>query len=225
MSKDPAFLFYPGDWLGGTIHFSREEKGAYIDLLMVQFNIGHMTSHMVLKCLGQDADKFWKEGSIKDKFKTDPAGNFFNERLEIEKEKRLKYTKSRKNNKEGKNQYSVHTDGHMTSHMENENTNENEDENRKGVQGETGFIKPKVEDVIAYLSENGINSPIEAEKFVDFYTSKNWMVGKNKMKDWKAAVRNWFRNSLQKSQTKNGKSKYTTADAIAANLAVFGEGG
>jgi hypothetical protein len=35
----------------------------------------------------------------------------------------------------------------------------------------------------------------ECEKYVDFYASKNWMVGKNKMKDWQAAFRNWCRNA------------------------------
>ena len=46
MAKDPAFLFYPNDWLGGTIGMSFEEKGAYMELLIAQFNLGHMTSHM-----------------------------------------------------------------------------------------------------------------------------------------------------------------------------------
>lgn len=38
MAKDPAFLFYPGDWLGGTMGMSLTQKGAYFHLLMVQFN-------------------------------------------------------------------------------------------------------------------------------------------------------------------------------------------
>ena len=46
MAKDPAFLFYPNDWLGGTMGMTFEEKGAYMELLMMQFNRGHMTSHM-----------------------------------------------------------------------------------------------------------------------------------------------------------------------------------
>lgn len=51
------------------------------------------------------------------------------------------------------------------------------------------FIPPTVEDVQAYCNER--NNGIDAERFIDFYTSKGWMVGKNKMKDWKAAVRTW----------------------------------
>lgn len=54
------------------------------------------------------------------------------------------------------------------------------------------FEKPTVEDISVYGKEKGMNQP-EAEKFFDFYESKNWMVGKNKMKCWKAAVRNWMR--------------------------------
>ena len=51
------------------------------------------------------------------------------------------------------------------------------------------FAPPTVDDVKDYAWENGYK--IDAERFVDFYASKGWMVGKSKMKDWKAAVRNW----------------------------------
>ena len=50
-------------------------------------------------------------------------------------------------------------------------------------------IPPTVEMVRAYCLERGNN--VDAEKFFDFYESKNWYVGKNKMKDWQAAVRTW----------------------------------
>jgi len=50
------------------------------------------------------------------------------------------------------------------------------------------------------LRDNGIN----AEQFYDFYQSKGWMVGKTKMKDWKAAIRNWERN---RKKTDKGMSK------------------
>lgn len=55
------------------------------------------------------------------------------------------------------------------------------------------FTPPPLADVQSYFKEKGINDPKEPEKFIDFYTSKGWMVGKNKMKDWKAAVRNWIK--------------------------------
>lgn len=52
------------------------------------------------------------------------------------------------------------------------------------------FRPPTVEDVEAYGNESGYK--INAERFVDFYASKGWKVGKNPMKDWRAAVRGWF---------------------------------
>jgi uncharacterized protein YdaU (DUF1376 family) len=120
MSKDPAFLFYPNDYLGGTMGMTFEEKGAYLELLMLQFNRGHMTEHMIGHTVGQ----LWK--NIKDKFIQDPTGLWYNVRLDEEKSKRMAFTQSRRNNIKGVNQ---HTIGHMTSHMENENVNVNEDKN------------------------------------------------------------------------------------------------
>ena len=57
------------------------------------------------------------------------------------------------------------------------------------------FTPPTPEEVQQYCSESG--HYIDADAFVDFYSSKNWMVGKNKMKDWKSAVRNWERRDKE----------------------------
>lgn len=56
------------------------------------------------------------------------------------------------------------------------------------------FTPPTLEEVKAYCEEYG--KMIECERFVDYYESKGWMIGKNKMKDWKAAVRNWARGHM-----------------------------
>jgi uncharacterized protein YdaU (DUF1376 family) len=119
MAKDPAFLFYPNDWLGGTMGMSFEEQGAYLSLLLMQFNRGHMTEHMIRHTVGHLWDK------IKDKFSVDEQGLYYNKRLKVEHEKRKTYSKSRSNNKKGLNQYTK-KEGHMTSHMENANINEDE---------------------------------------------------------------------------------------------------
>jgi predicted phage replisome organizer len=57
----------------------------------------------------------------------------------------------------------------------------------------TRFIPPTLEEVTAYCKER--NNRVDAGRFVDFYSAKGWMVGKNKMKDWKSAVRTWERNT------------------------------
>lgn len=122
MAKDPAFLFYPGDWLGGTMTFSRAHKGAYMDLLMCQFNQGHMSHHDIKTILGSDYETMW-ESKLKSKFVIDENGFFYNQKLENEILKRKKYTDSRRKNL---NKTSSHMTPHMTSHMENGNGNINE---------------------------------------------------------------------------------------------------
>jgi hypothetical protein len=55
--------------------------------------------------------------------------------------------------------------------------------------GKSKFSPPSLSDVHAYISEKSLQ--VDAQHFIDFYESKGWMVGKNKMKDWKAAIRTW----------------------------------
>lgn len=55
------------------------------------------------------------------------------------------------------------------------------------------FTPPTVEEVKAYCRERENN--VDAERFIDFYASKGWKIGKNAMKDWRAAVRTWERSS------------------------------
>ena len=61
-----------------------------------------------------------------------------------------------------------------------------------------------MEEVRAYFREKGLPSAsaqTEAEKFIDRYTANGWLVGKARMKDWKAAARNWLRNRKEWGQT------------------------
>lgn len=62
------------------------------------------------------------------------------------------------------------------------------------------FAPPSVDEVRAYCAER--NNGIDPQSFVNFYESKGWMVGKNHMRDWKAAVRTWERN---RTKPPNGK--------------------
>jgi len=67
----------------------------------------------------------------------------------------------------------------------------------------TKFSPPSVEEVQAYITERGCK--VDAERFVDFYTANGWMVGKTKMKDWKASVRYWERNEKKFSAAPTGR--------------------
>jgi hypothetical protein len=56
----------------------------------------------------------------------------------------------------------------------------------------TRFTPPTVEEVTDYCHER--NNHVDPEKFVDYYQARGWKIGKNSMKDWRAAVRTWERN-------------------------------
>ena len=88
----------------------------------------------------------------------------------------------------------------------NEATNEQPTNNQrvttnKNVKKEKKvFIPPTFQEVSDYCLSRKNN--VDAQRFVDFYTSKGWLVGKSKMKDWKAAVRNWERDNPKQQSVK-----------------------
>lgn len=125
MAKDPAFLFYPGDYISGTMYMDFECKGAYVDLLMLQFNKDRMTIHMIKQVLGHKFEHIWS--LISDKFQ-EKDGFFWNERLRIEKENRINFCQSRRNNRN-----SITAGGnHMLLHMEDEDINKKMLYSKKG---------------------------------------------------------------------------------------------
>ena len=63
------------------------------------------------------------------------------------------------------------------------------------------FYPPTLDEVKQYCEERKNN--IDPMAFIDFYSSKGWMIGKNRMKDWKAAVRTWERKRKEESKTES----------------------
>jgi uncharacterized protein YdaU (DUF1376 family) len=142
--KDPAFLFYPNDYMGGTMGMTFEEKGAYMDLLVLQFNKGAFSIDQARKLLNGSFEKVWP--ALSEKF-TEADGKFSNKRLEDEKTKRASFSESRRKNRTSKNTSKSHdntSDEHMTSHMENEN--ENIIETVLGKDKGAGKGKPKIDE-------------------------------------------------------------------------------
>ena len=92
--------------------------------------------------------------------------------------------------------------------------NERSTNRKKGEVGKSDipshrFKPPCLADVSEYVKEKGYTG-FDCERFIDFYESKGWMVGKNKMKDWKAAVRNWARSN--KERASGSKSTWNRLD-------------
>jgi len=85
--KDPAFLFYPEKWITETYFMTHEEKGIYIDLLALQHNVGHLEPKMFYKVTaGVEYPNVLKL------FKVDKKGNLYNEQLDLEIDRRKKYS-------------------------------------------------------------------------------------------------------------------------------------
>lgn len=88
----------------------------------------------------------------------------------------------------------------------------------------TRFTPPTLEDVKAYCIERGNN--VDAQRFIDYYTANGWKVGKNPMKDWKASVRTWERNSYndKASQQQSGgiMADYRKLEEKIQNGGLFG---
>ena len=77
------------------------------------------------------------------------------------------------------------------------------DSKEESVRGEKAkrFYPPTLDEVKQYCEERKNN--IDPMAFIDFYSSKGWMIGKNRMKDWKAAVRTWERKRKEESKTES----------------------
>lgn len=99
---------------------------------------------------------------------------------------------------------------HLAENQHTPNTNNKKEEEYKettpkGVAKKPSkFIPPSVEEVRAYVSEKGYH--VDPETFVNFYESKGWYVGKNKMKNWRAAVATWQKN--EKEHNGNNRNPY-----------------
>ena len=100
------------------------------------------------------------------------------------------------------------------SKAESKRPSEEEEEVGRGIKEEergskARFRAPSPEEVAEYARSYAegkdldlASTDFDPERFVDFYAQKGWMVGKSRMKDWKASVRNWVRTSKPRHETK-----------------------
>lgn len=89
-------------------------------------------------------------------------------------------------------------EGYLENAKENNISMNNINNNINKENAKRKFSKPTLEEINQYCIER--NNGINAEAFYDFYESKDWYVGKNKMKDWKACVRTWERREETKAK-------------------------
>ena len=193
MSKDPAVLFYTSDFLTGTMTMTNDQVGMYIRLLCLQHQKNFLSEKDMLSiCKSYDEDVF-------SKFEKNDQG-YYNERMQVEYDRRKKYSESRSNNRKKKDMLIIsktHED-----HMETETETITIKENKSKI-----FKKPTVEQILNEFPN------FNAEHFFNYYESNGWMVGKNKMKNWKATVKTWMSKDYnQQTQIVANRPKMATLD-------------
>lgn len=133
-NRDPAFMFYPADFIVGTRFMTYEQKGKYIDLLCYQHQQGHLSEEdMIDICGGKDRRIF-------SKFIKDENGLYYNVRLEEEIKKRESYKDKLRANgslggksnakaklEQGLSEATAKLQQGSSTHVENDNENINEE--------------------------------------------------------------------------------------------------
>ena len=102
--------------------------------------------------------------------------------------------------------------GRLTTIEERKNNKNIKKDIPKGISKESHFVPPTVDQVKEYCQSRSNN--VDSNKFVDFYSSKGWMVGKTKMKDWKASVRTWEAKDGGVKNARSGESVGTTENGF-----------
>lgn len=191
MAKDPAFLFYSQDWIVGCQTLTMHERGQYITILAQMHQQGRMKEETICLLVGSVSD------NLRAKFRITDDGFWYNERLEIESEKRSKYLNSRRENglkggrPTGKKLSKKPNNNHMAIHMEDENEDENE---VKVKRGKKLFIPPTLEEVMAYFKQNGYLEEVGRKAHMG-YSEAGWKDSYGKpVLNWKQKMINvWFR--------------------------------
>jgi len=160
--KDPAVLFYFQDFLVGTEFMTDDEVGKYIRILCHQADKGNLTYSQVLRiCRTKEIPE-----AIKDKLRVDEDGNYYQERMRIEKEKRVKHCEHQRENinkRWNKKEYHGNTN---VLPLLNENEDINKDKDIRIKRCEIEF-KSEVFEFSEKYPEVMLN------KFCDYWTEKN----------------------------------------------------
>lgn len=184
MNKAPAFQFYAGDFLVGVMGMSDEEVGVYIKMLAMQWERGSLPNcpksiRFLVNSRRNPSENVMKKFTISD------DGTIRNDRLEKERQKQITFRESRVENAKKRWEKQSTSNARALS-----STCKKDALQSSSSSSSSKFVPPSVEEVRQY---GYTLTPVfsDAGKFVNFYESKGWKVGKNPMKSWQAAVRNW----------------------------------
>lgn len=224
MAKDPAFLFYPGDFLTGCAFLSKEDRGRYITVLCLLHQHGRLDKESFEEAIGLPIGLV--SVKLMQKFSLDENSLYFNARLEDEIAARAKFTESRRNNGslggrpktkdkpngKPKNNLSVNL-------MEDENENVNKDiivdNNVNGKFKKMLLESDKVLDTVCYFLKISI---AEAEHLRQIFTMQAEATNEhhNNYSDYSKHFINWAK--LNKALIGEKKSKTATTITVAERI-------
>lgn len=216
MFKAPAFQLYAADFYMDTNGWTPEEIGIYFRLLMHEWVSGGLPNDPKrLASISQCSYKKFQFGweIIQKKFIQNGNGLLINKRLEIARQEQEEYRESQiesgKRGAERRWKGRIKKDSKPNGDPIGDPIGDPNGEKMALQSSSSSSIKiknkryihipPSLEDVKNYCKEQ--NNTIDPEVWFDYYTANGFMVGKNKMKDWKATVRNWERKEQRQPQT------------------------
>lgn len=207
---------YEENYISGWIKIYRSivNKGWYLDSEYV-----HLWIHLIIEATHSDREYLWNGKLVNLK-----AGQFITGRKKLsektgineskierilnlfESEQQIEQQKTATSRLISITYYSQYQQSEQQSEqrMNNERTTDEQRMNTKqelkhlSIKELKKFIAPSIFEVKAYCLER--NNSISPEKFIDYYTSNGWKVGRNHMKDWKAAIRTWEKSTIDNKQ-------------------------
>jgi hypothetical protein len=187
-SKEPSFPFYSQDFLTGCAGLSWPDIGKYSFLLAHQHQKGHLSEKIIKRIIGRFSPE------LRLKFVQDNEGLFYNERLESELNKRKRFKEKQSENSNlrfSKTLPTVLPKDFQDNSNGTSKTLPLEDEYISILKELRSIIPPSKTVVSLYcrVRKNGI----DADYFVEYYTARGWVYGKQKtaIVDWQAVVRTW----------------------------------
>jgi uncharacterized protein YdaU (DUF1376 family) len=183
-----------------TNEWSAEAVGIYTRLLFHQWVNGsipedHKTLAQITLVSIKKFSKSWPE--MVSKFEFDDTCRGRNKRLEETRQQQKQYIE--KQREKGKKRAEKMWEGHIavattsaTKRLQPKDSPSSSTSSSTPLKKNNMFIIPTGEEIVSYCQER--KNSVSPEKFLSYYQSNGWMVGKNKMKDWRAAIRTWEGN-------------------------------
>ena len=235
MAALPYIQLYTADYLADTAHLSTIEHGAYLLLIFNYWQRGEsfkakdeQTLNKRLASVARVSENEWEiiKENVLEYFEISITGNgieLTHKRIDadlnavIEKSNKAsqagKASAASRNNKRltSVEQTLNHTDTDTDTDTEIHPHKKHEDVGEKSPRSQKKFIEPSFEDVLFHMKtkiQDSTTAGREADKFINFYNSKGWVVGKTKMKDWKSACNGWVSRNYE-TQARDSPAKPT----------------